>query len=41
MIETERLIMRRRREDDMLPFAVINSDSEVMERLKGARFFYV
>ena len=33
MIETERLILRTWREDDILPFAELNSDSEVMEYL--------
>ncbi len=33
MIETDRLILRHWREDDMIPFAEINSDKEVMEYL--------
>ena len=33
MIETERLILRPWREDDILPFSEINSDKEVMEYL--------
>lgn len=33
MIETKRLILRPWRADDILPFAEINSDSEVMEYL--------
>ena len=33
MIETERLVLRPWREDDILPFAEINSDEEVMEYL--------
>ena len=33
MIETERLILRPWREDDIPPFAEMNSDEEVMEYL--------
>ena len=33
MIETNRLVLRLWREDDILPFSEINSDKEVMEYL--------